>query len=113
MRSQNYQYIFIVDTDAYAGNFERELCAYMTGVLGECGIGEEAKKLYEKDGFEPLKNLVTQVPDDHGYWRPCAIQVTPGWFNDGYGGHYRESDYDEAKVIEERNKLIETDAELT
>lgn len=28
-------YIFVIETDAYAGNFEREINAYSTGVLGE------------------------------------------------------------------------------
>ena len=25
-------YIFIIDTNMYAGNFEREMCAYLTGL---------------------------------------------------------------------------------
>ena len=37
----NNYYGFIVDTDSYAGNFEREMCAYMTGHIGECSVGEE------------------------------------------------------------------------
>ncbi|KKK83825.1 hypothetical protein LCGC14_2789530, partial [marine sediment metagenome] len=32
-------WIFIIDTDSYAGNFEREMCAYITGRVGECGVG--------------------------------------------------------------------------
>jgi len=24
-------YIFVIDTDSYAGNFERDMCAFLTG----------------------------------------------------------------------------------
>jgi len=105
--------IFCVDTDTYAGGFERELCAYMTGVTGECGVGEEAQKLYEEDGHEPLEDLLEQVPDEHGCHRPVAIQPTPGWFNDGVGHHYRESDYDEAEVVKKHNEEVEDYAKNT
>lgn len=116
MRRENddARIIFCVDTDTYAGGFERELCAYMTGIIGECGVGEEAKRLFEKDGHEPLEDLVgAYVPDEHGCCRPAAIQPTPGWFNDGMGGHYRESNYDEADVIKKHNKEVEDYAKNT
>jgi hypothetical protein len=35
-------YVFIIDTEQYAGNFEREMCAYCTGILGDCEVGEDA-----------------------------------------------------------------------
>jgi hypothetical protein len=107
------EYLFCVDTDSYAGNFERELCAYMTGITGECGVGHEAAKLYEEAGFKPLDDLVGQAQDDHGCWRPAAIQPTPGWFNDGVGNHYRESDYDESEVIKTHNENVENYAKNT
>lgn len=31
----------VIDTNSYAGNFERELCAYVTGQYGECGVGKD------------------------------------------------------------------------
>jgi hypothetical protein len=40
-------WLFIVDTDSYAGNFERCMCAYMTGQIGECEVG-----LLPKNGSE-------------------------------------------------------------
>ena len=47
-------WIFVIDTDKYAGNFEREMCAFMTGIIGECGIGvEEAQLYYEQTGLSP------------------------------------------------------------
>lgn len=110
-RGDDARIIFCVDTDTYAGSFERELCAYMTGILGECEVGEESKKLYEEDGHEPLEDLVDPyVPDDHGCRRPVSIHPTPGWFNDGAGNHYRESGYDEAAVVKKYNQKVEEDA---
>ena len=34
-------WIFVVDTNQYSGNFERELTAYMKGMIGGCGVGVE------------------------------------------------------------------------
>ncbi len=28
-------YVFIIDTDSYSGNFEREMAAYVAGAVGE------------------------------------------------------------------------------
>jgi len=39
---------FIIDTNEYAGNFEREMCAYCTGQIGDCGVGEEEAEKFEK-----------------------------------------------------------------
>lgn len=80
-------YIFCIDTDQYAGNFERPMCAFMTGMIGECEVGAEEANLYEEDGLEQLDTLVVAEPDDHGCHRPVAIQPTPGWFNAGGESH--------------------------
>lgn len=65
---------FIIDTDRYAGNFERQLCAFCTGCVGECEVGEEYADMYKKeenveDGF----GNVSSEPDDHGCHRPVAL----------------------------------------
>lgn len=90
-------YILCLDTDSYAGNFERQVTAYATGVVGECGVGdEEAKEFFaETDGvadsiLDEFSNKIEQrVDDDDRCSRPCSIQPTPGWVNDGIGNHYR------------------------
>ena len=38
---QNEKYLFVIDTDSYSGNFEREMCAYCTGQIGDCEVGIE------------------------------------------------------------------------
>jgi len=87
-------FLFIVDTDSYAGNFERVMTAFMTGHYGDCGTGAEvAKPFAEKYGKEWVENLsVKQVADEYGCFRPCSIYTTPDWFNDGHGNHYRNND---------------------
>lgn len=83
----------IVDTENYSGNFERALCAFMTGQVGECGVGlEQAKEFCQEHPEDLFEDLVTRDTDDRGIRRPAKIWPTPGWFNDGMGGHYREDE---------------------
>ena len=85
--------IFVVDTNQYAGNFERELVAYMTGRLGDCNVGsEEALEFYQDMGlwgdksppvecWEDLRNpfdFIIPEADDHGCFRPATICPSPG-----------------------------------
>ena len=93
-------FYFVIDTENYAGNFERQMCAYITGETGDCGVGREEADLFQEDeregkdeDYEPFDlDLVGSEPDDHGCFRPVKIYATPGWFNNGTGGHYRESE---------------------
>ena len=90
------RYSVIIDTNEYSGNFEREMCAYITGVLGECGVGKEQAQIYFKEtGKEPMASVVL-VSDEHGYHRPVCICATPGWFNNGYGFYYKVGQEKEA-----------------
>ena len=112
-------WIFVIDTDKYAGNFEREMCAFMTGIIGECGIGvEEAQLYYEQTGLSPkdidwdktpveyadedLENpfcwFVTKKQDEYGCYRPVSIWPTPGWFNHGLGGHFQDGQEEKALI---------------
>lgn len=65
-------YAFVIDTDSYAGNFERELCAHVTGTIGECEAGEE----YVEDLPINFDN-VQHVADDNGTYRPVSIWKSP------------------------------------
>lgn len=84
--------IFVIDTDTYAGNFERQLCAYITGVIGECEQGDREAEEFRKEHPDLVEQmeyeLIRQVPDDHGCRRPVSIYPTPGFFNDGVGNVY-------------------------
>lgn len=82
-------YIFVVDTDQYAGNFERELVAYATATVGECGVGSElaAEALTDlefsaPDVLEWLDANVHSEHDYHGCARPASIwQSRTGGYN--------------------------------
>lgn len=131
------EWIFIVDTEQYAGNFERDMCAFMTGMIGECGVGvEEARLFYEQrglveEGFDwkgvnlqcsyedfknPFSDFITTRGDEHGCQRPTSLWTTPGWFNHGMGGHFRDgqeeealADHKEACLKEAKKKVHPTD----
>ena len=70
------KFIFVIDTTDYAGNFERELCAYVTGQIGDCGAGHDLREvaLEEQPRLDEIfEDTVKQYHDDHGCWRPCQI----------------------------------------
>ena len=74
------KWIFVIDTDSYAGNFERDLCAYITGVIGDCGVGKEMAELYCKDTGEEesrFLELLKQTCDGGPCYRPCDIYKSP------------------------------------
>ena len=102
--SKPQAHILIIDTEQYAGNFERDLCAYITGQTGECGVGAEYSLNYEDD-FQFSQwwgEHIVHMPDDEEYpcHRPCAIWATPGWFNNGMGSHYRDTPENEVIATE-------------
>ena len=75
----NKEYALIIRTDSYAGNFEREMCAYVTGHIGECGTGKEYVDLEIKSRWA---DLVTEKSDDSGCYRPVSLggcESTPGY----------------------------------
>lgn len=87
----NTYYTCRIDTTEYSGNFERQMVAFITGLVGECQVGEEDAEIADKQ-LSPyaaewfLENVVF-LPDEHGCYRPAAIAPTPGWSNDGMGKH--------------------------
>lgn len=95
-------FAILIDTDMYAGNFERQMCAYITGCIGECGVGEkqaEQAKVEMPEFFKGwVENNITSAPDDHGCNRPASIWWTHGVFNDGHGNEWPEgSDPEEVR----------------
>lgn len=95
------EWTFVIDTDDYAGNFEREMCAYITGCTGECGVGSEFSELVRKeiakDILEKFDEYIANVPDEHGCNRPVTIWSSTNWWSDGIGNHWRKDDTDKEK----------------
>jgi len=105
----NNKYIFVIDTEQYAGNFKREMTAYITGHVGDCGVGENMIPLYQKEtgdtNCEKFGDILDYRPDDHGCCRPCAIYPTPGWFNPGMASDFRDGE--DAAALKEYVKRCE------
>lgn len=76
-------FLFVIRTDSYAGNFEREMCGYITGQYGDCeectitkSVGEREAELFEKecpDNYDEFEDLVISFPGEHGCQRPVTI----------------------------------------
>ena len=68
-------FILVIRTDSYAGNFEREMCAYMTGRIGECDFGKvnAAQFVAENPDNNEFEDLVMEFSDDCGCYRPSTI----------------------------------------
>jgi hypothetical protein len=85
----------VIDTEQYAGNFEREMCAYITGQTGECSVGDDWARLYASTikYIDWWEEHIAQRPDDSDSpcYRPVAIYPTGGWYNNGYGGHFKDT----------------------
>jgi len=99
MTNDDEHYEFVIDTNEYAGNFERQMCAYVTGCIGDCGVGDDIADIVRDDiaqsGFsEPIDDLVISLPDEHGCHRPVTSGPTPGFINDGMGNHYTKEEWE-------------------
>lgn len=106
-------FLFVVDTDAYSGNFEREMCGYMTGQFGECGVGDEEAQLFEEEVSDEINfsEIIQHIPDENGCHRPATIWPTPGWFNNGMGGHFKDQDDQEEPALKHRNEQYDKEAD--
>lgn len=94
--SGDAEWILVIKTDAYAGNFERGMCGYCTGMVGDCGVGEEEAQIFydemgltpddfnwkdggvdvkyiSEDWDNPFGLVVTSRADDHGCRRPTTM----------------------------------------
>jgi len=75
------KYTLLVNTNSYAGNFERELTAYCTGVIGECEVGEELVDNFNDEiafhfniPCDYFSDSLEQRADDYDCYRPCQIE---------------------------------------
>ena len=99
---------FVIDTNEYSGNFERELCAYITGHVGECEVGEEYADMYLSEFGTALVG-VQYKSDEYNCLRPVEIYPTPNKWNNGVGEHFENGQEGEAlkhyKKYYKRDKL--------
>jgi len=94
-RAQREAYLFVIDTDAYSGNFNREMAAYITGRWdlvthgGDQAIIANAELTLGQRGYFENHNIeLHREVDDGHYDVNSVIWPTPGWFNDGHGNYF-------------------------
>lgn len=96
--------LMVIHTNLYAGNFEREMAAFITGEIGDCGVGrEDVHDKYNYD-YSMFEGIIEHIPDDHGVTRPVTIYPNPYYKNNGLGFHYRVDDPDGCKKAVEAYK---------
>jgi len=107
--------VLVIDTDKYAGNFERQLCAYMTGYVGECGVGESLKELFcEEMGvkspyhdFYKMEDYVGGRSDETGCFRPATIWASPDYWADSVGNeHPNDVPLDDPEVLRKFEETV-------
>jgi hypothetical protein len=70
MKPNRAKFAIVIKTDSYAGNFEREMCAYLTGHVGECEVGKE---YFEQTLAQEFENIIGNEADDNGCYRPVTL----------------------------------------
>jgi hypothetical protein len=110
------RWAFIIDTDSYAGNFERELAAYCTGATAQCNHGDGEAELFDRDfncagGWpdeqkSPFYEGVDHRPDDHGNFRPVSIYQRRGLKGSDYHSlvifFYKKPTDEQIRILKER-----------
>jgi hypothetical protein len=71
------KYIFIIDTKEYAGNFERDLTAWITGQVGDCNVGDWIANRVDPATHAFFQNRLEYRHDEHGCRRPTTIWESP------------------------------------
>lgn len=105
-------FVFVVDTDSYSGNFERELATYMTGIVEPWFYDEEQEADREDfrvkfpEEFKQFDEIVLFISDDEeNLAQHACVFPTPGRFNDGFGSHW-DINTDLQIVKEKRDEYI-------
>ena len=79
--------VFLMDTNSYAGNFEREMYAYI-GSQASDGIGEDEAEIVMleiPENVSLFELLVDDVVDENGYNSTFTIFPNSRYGNDGIG----------------------------
>ena len=99
------KYSIHIVTDKYAGNFEREMCAFITGELGDCGVG--SKNISNKLDYSIFKDLLRQESEE-GCYRPVTTfgdNTVEIFFNN-------KPSKDILNIVKERAKLFDSNIKI-
>lgn len=64
------KFAILIETNEYAGSFEREMCAHLTGHVGECEVGKE---FIDDEIANLFDQFIGNEADDNGCYRPVAL----------------------------------------
>lgn len=85
MKSDGKTWLFVIDTNEYAGNFERELAAYITGQCGETRGEDEAAigtREIDTESFTWFtEHIITSSDGEHGTEIGHVYQTSPNQNN--------------------------------
>jgi hypothetical protein len=107
---RSVEWSFVIATDSYAGNFERDMCAYVTGRIGECGVGTEYQEIFQMEcqGYEvDSVELRINPNDSYPVMRPTSmVQIETSDGKRAYNGvqiyFAFEPTYSEIEFMKER-----------
>lgn len=97
-------WIIVIHTEQYSGNFERQLCAFLTGQTGQCGVGQEiANEVQSEIQFLDWwqKHIVLCWDEKKICKRPVSTWPNPKWFNNGFGKYYPNDPFYDQKALDE------------
>ena len=105
------KFAILIRTDMYAGNFERSMCAHLTGHIGECEVGEELVVEEIRTLFE---SVIGNEQDDNGCYRPVALgcDIEGGTNQDVVIFFDEKPTQEHIDTIKERVKTFEYDEDL-
>lgn len=95
--SSRTKYMFVIDTDSYAGNFEREISAFCTGVASEYGPEDTSETFQDTfpEMYEIFKSKVDCGVKSFGDGEckdPCTLTYTPGYVSYPFIGAYEKDE---------------------
>ena len=108
---KNPVFIFVVDADAYSGNWERQIAEYITGQPHNYGYGDYSKsREANPEYFEKWEDWFEQhVQSEHGEYgkQIQRLVATPNRFNNGLGGYYDATPENIEKALAARNAELD------
>jgi len=75
MRKEEIKYRVLISTNTFATNFEKELCAFVTGQIGECEAGINRRFYQSAEVREEFEKRMERRLCDDGNWGP--VQTCP------------------------------------
>jgi len=78
------EYILRIETDRYAGNFDKDMCAYITGLIDANNCGYEMAKIFKSDNVDEsisewFDDETIFIQDEHGAYRSVQMYGPPNY----------------------------------